>query len=123
MITSLDYGATRNGGLVNSFTHTTLPNSFSTLPHLHNHNHHHHLSPIRQQPQQQVTAQQHVHFGTLPVRGSSGGDKPPPPPYPGSNGIATAITNGNGFGPNAIVQLPRSSQQQQVQTQVIYTAK
>lgn len=97
MITSLDgYGATRNGGLVNSFTHTTLPSNhiaganFATLPHLH-HNHAQVGSPQMMNSvaahaaaaasstggQQQV----HVRFGTLPVRGN---DAKPPPPYPGN---------------------------------------
>lgn len=124
MITSLDYGATRNGGLVNSFTHTTLPNNFSTMPHLHgNSNHHHHpagpvvgsmVGPAAQTPHPHGT--QHVRFGTLPVRT---GDKVPPP-YPAANG--TANGGPNGYGP--VGPLPHSSQQvQPVQTQVIYTSK
>ena len=122
MITSLDgYGATRqNGGLVNSFTHTTLPNNhlaganFATLPHLHNHNH---IASSQQQQQMHQSAavsvatsgagggggggQAHVRFGTLPVRGAAGGnnsEKPQPPPaYPGN------YFNGGGGGGGAAV--------------------
>ena len=124
MITSLDYGATRNGGLVNSFTHTTLPNhqvngvNFATLPHLHHQQQqHNHLVPpgclmgnggtglltstgsvqANQAQQQQQQQQQHVRFGTLPSRGS----EKPPPPYPGNyfNGSGTGGGNVSVLGP------------------------
>lgn len=131
MITSLDYGGARNGGIVNSFTHTALPNNFATLPHSHHNNHLvanatpvttgvQHLNHQQQQQQQQQT---HVRFGTLPVRGN----EKPPPPYPGNyhNGNNSMAPNGNAFqvsplvsGP--VVQLPQT---QPIQTQVIYTAK
>lgn len=136
MITSLDYGGTRNGGIVNSYTHTALPNSFATLPHLHQANHIGQHLALGQQPAtatiQQQQQQQHVRFGTLPVRG---GEKPPPP-YPGNYPNPTVpLTNGNGIYPaiasavtpavsGPTVQLPHSSQHSQpIQTQVIYTAK
>lgn len=137
MITSLDYGTTlahshRNGGLVNSYTHTALPNNtntnnhFSTLPHhLHQqtpqHNHQilittaqHQLGTpmlLHQQPQPLSQATPHVRFGTLPNRTSSG-NKPSPPPYPG-NGIIPGgmLINTSATSGASIVQLPPPAQQ------------
>ena len=167
MITSLDgYGATRNGGLVNSYTHATLQGNannhvanFATLPHLH-HNHAQLGSPHQTPHSHQLggassgAQQQHVRFGTLPVRGN--GEMKPPPPYPGNyfnnqvgnpgnavivnggppgvamgpmNGGNGILVNGGAGGTNGgIVNLhvgtpPHSSQQGNIQTQVIYTAK
>lgn len=147
MITSLDYGTTlahshRNGGLVNSYTHTALPNNssannhFSTLPHhLHHqpqtpqHNHQilittaqHQLGTpmlLHQQPQPLSQTTPHVRFGTLPNRASSG-NKPSPPPYPG-NGLIPGgmLINTSATTGASIVQLPPPAQHSQPTTTTI----
>lgn len=152
MITSLDgYGATRNGGLVNSFTHTALPNNFSTLPHVHHHN----MAGQQPSPLAHVAAGSvmnnmgasshaanaaavaaaaaaaagggHVRFGTLPARGGGGsGDKPAPPPYinNGNGNIPAGNGTGNGTYPMAEVVVNSSGVPgAPIQTQVIYTTK
>ena len=157
MITSLDYGTTtttqtalaafgasnaitggmitRNGGLVNSYTHTALPNNnvnqnhFATLPHQH---HNHQQQQVMLPGQQQgspILQQQHVRFGTLPNRSGSISQNnnsklsPQSTTYQMSNGnsvgLATVVTTATGNGGNGhVTTVPISSsiglQQQQV---------
>lgn len=148
MITSLDgYGATRNGGLVNSFTHTTLTNNFATLPHLHNHHQVGAGATVLADSQLQPT-QPHIRFGTLPGRGN----EKPPPPYPGNflmnpalcntSTAASSLLNSNGinYGATPVSSVagilvasntngrtvPTATQQAQlnpVQTQVVFSSK
>ncbi|KAH7636580.1 hypothetical protein HUG17_10550 [Dermatophagoides farinae] len=129
-------GGGGGGGLVNSYTHTALPNNvnqnhFSTLPH-HHHNHNHHQQQVMlpgQQQQQQGSPTQHVRFGTLPNRSGSISQNnnsklsPQSTTYQMSNGnsvgLATVVTTATGNGGNGhVTTVPISSsiglQQQQV---------
>ncbi|OTF78296.1 hypothetical protein BLA29_008036 [Euroglyphus maynei] len=142
MITSLDYGTqtalaafgasnaitggggliARNGGLVNSYTHTTLPNNvnqnhFATLPHQHHGHHQQVMIPGQQQqvsPTQhlQQQPQQHVRFGTLPNRsGSSVGNNNAKSSCNGNlAGLVTVVTTATGNGGNGhVTTIPASN--------------